>query len=62
VQVMDSSSGCTITLRDPTNGQPISYGHAERGKANNTVELSTEGHPAVYLSDLTCAVRVSAAP
>jgi Caspase domain len=62
VQVMDSSSGCTITLRDPTNGQAIDYGHAERGKANNTVELSAGGHPAVYLSDLTCAVRVSAAP
>jgi eukaryotic-like serine/threonine-protein kinase len=62
VQVTDSSSGCTITLSDPANGQPISFQHAERGKANDTVELSTGGHTAAYLSDLTCAVRVSAAP
>ena len=44
------------------NGQPINFGHAERGKANNTVELNAGGHPTAYLSDLTCAVRVSAAP
>ena len=62
VQMTDSSSGCTITLRDPTNGQAIDFRHAERGKANNTVELDAGGHPTAYLSDLTCAVRVSAAP
>ena len=62
VQMTDSSSGCTITLRDPTNGQAIDFQHAQRGKANNTVELNAGGHPTAYLSDLTCAVRVSAAP
>jgi len=62
VQVTDSSTGCTITLRDPTNGQAINFGHAQQGKANNTVEINAGGHPTAYLSDLTCAVRVSAAP
>jgi hypothetical protein len=62
VQMTDSSSGCTITLRDPTNGQAIDFQHALRGKANSTVELNASGHPTAYLSDLTCAVRVSAAP
>ena len=62
VQVTDSSTGCTITLRDPTNGQAISFQHAQQGKASNTVELDAGGHPAAYLSDLTCAVRVTAAP
>ena len=62
VQVTDASSGCTITLSDPANGQAINFAHAQQGKANNTVEINAGGHPTAYLSDLTCAVRVSAAP
>lgn len=62
VHVTDSSTGCTITLSDPANGQAINFEHAQQGKANNTVEINAGGHPTAYLSDLTCAVRVSPAP
>jgi hypothetical protein len=62
VQVIDGDQGCQITLRDPSNGQPIDFQTATREKDNNTVVLDAGGHPTAYLSDLTCAVRVSAAP
>jgi hypothetical protein len=62
VQVTDSSTGCTITLRDPANGQAIGFKHAVQGTANNTVEFDASGHSTAYLSQLDCAVRVSRAP
>jgi uncharacterized protein YndB with AHSA1/START domain len=62
VQVTDSSTGCTITLRDPANGQAIGFKHASKETANNTVEFDASGHSTAYLSQLDCAVRVSRAP
>ena len=64
VQVEDyaGSPQCLITLRDPANGQPIDFKTATKGSGNNTVVLDATGHPAAYLSDLDCVVRVSAAP
>jgi hypothetical protein len=62
VQVTDASTGCTITLSDPANGQAIDFQHAEKGKANNTVKFDVSGHPTAYLSEPNCAVRVSRAP
>ncbi len=64
VQVKDynGNSECLITLRDPANGQPINFQKATPGKDNNTVVLDAGGHTTAYLSDLICAVRVSAAP
>ena len=64
VQVKDynGSPDCLITLRDPANGQAIDFQTATRGRAGNTVVLDAGGHPTAYLSDLSCAVRVSPAP
>jgi Caspase domain len=59
VRVTDASSGCTITLIDPADTQPIDFQHAEEGKANNTVQFVVSGHRTAYLSELDCAVRVS---
>jgi hypothetical protein len=59
VKNYNGSPDCKITLNDPTNGQPIDFQTATRGKGN-TVTLNANGHPTAYLSDLLCAVRVSA--
>jgi hypothetical protein len=58
----NGSEDCRITLRDPANGQVIDFKLATRGNGNDTVVLGTDGHPTAYLSDLSCTVRVSAAP
>ena len=64
VQVKDynGSPDCLITLRNPANGQGIDFQTATRGMTSNTVVLDAGGYPTAYLSDLTCAIRVSAAP
>jgi hypothetical protein len=62
VKVTDTSSGCTITLSDPADGQPIDFQHAEEGKANNTVKFVVSGHRTAYLSALDCDVWVSPTP
>jgi hypothetical protein len=64
VQVTDYAGGqqCQITLRDPTNGEPIDFGTATKQPAKNTLVLNAGGHATAYLSDLQCGVRVSAAP
>jgi Caspase domain len=60
VKNYNGSPDCKITLNDPTNGQTIDFQTATRGKASDTVTLNANGHPTAYLSDLICAVRVSA--
>jgi hypothetical protein len=64
VQVTDyeGSPDCLITLRDPTNGEPIDFQTATQQPAKNTVVLNAGGHSTAYLSDLSCGVRVSVAP
>ena len=64
VQVKDynGSPDCKITLNDPANGEAIDFQTATRGKADNTVVLDAAGHSRAYLSDLSCGIRISAAP
>jgi hypothetical protein len=62
VKNYNGNPDCKITLNDPANGQAIDFQDATRGKANDTVVLNASGHPTAYLSDLICAVRVSARP
>lgn len=62
VKNYNGNPDCKITLNDPANGQAIDFQDATPGKANDTVVLNTGGHSTAYLSDLICAVRVSAGP
>jgi len=61
VRVKDYSGhpDCLITLRDPDSGQVIDFKTATRGKDNDTVVLDATGHSTAYVSNLSCAVRVS---
>jgi len=64
VKVTDyrGSPTCEITLRDPTNGQPIASKTLTPGQDNDSVTLDAGGRSMVYLSDLTCYVRASGVP
>ena len=58
----ESSGSCQITLFDPASGQSIDAKTATQGSGGDTVQLDMSGRPRAYLSDLTCNVRVTAAP
>jgi len=58
----EGSPNCQITLNDPASGQAIDAKTATSGQNNDTVTLDPGGRKTVYLSDLGCKVRVTAAP
>jgi hypothetical protein len=55
----DGSQTCELTLRDAANGLPIASETATPGQGHDTAVFDTGGHPAVYLSELTCHILVS---
>jgi hypothetical protein len=61
VEVKDfqGNSDCKIDLYDAATGQPVDFDTAAEDA--NTVDLDPEGHPEVYLKELSCSVRVTAA-
>ena len=63
VRVTDYSgnSQCAITLNDTASGQALDAGTLTPGENHDTVVLDPGGRPTVFLSDLTCKVRVTPA-
>ncbi|WP_462203476.1 protein kinase domain-containing protein [Frankia sp. CcWB3] len=62
VEVVDfaGSDDCGLQLHDAADGREISFGTAARG--GPPLLLDPSGRTQVYLANLTCGVRVSAAP
>ncbi|WP_265565592.1 protein kinase domain-containing protein [Streptomyces hygroscopicus] len=61
VKVVDfnGAGDCRLDLRDAANGEAVDLGTATRG--GGPLKLDPSGHPQVYLADLQCSVKVSAA-
>jgi len=62
VEVKDFNGGstCDLQLHDAADGHVVDYGTARKGAG--PLLLDPAGRSQVYLSDLECSVRVSAAP
>ncbi|WP_371917106.1 hypothetical protein [Streptomyces sp. IMTB 2501] len=61
VRVLDfnGAGDCGLDLRDAANGEAVDLGTVPKG--GGPLKLDPSGHSQVYLADLQCSVKVTAA-